>query len=67
MDVASDAAVEFLSAVLSPGAVGDDALDESNALRAIIGGLCAQRDAMMAGEEGEDLARAVCRVAFAVS
>jgi len=41
--------------------------EEAAAVGAIIAALLAHRGAAMAGEQGEDLARAICRVAVAVS
>lgn len=63
----ADAATEFCCATLAPGAAEGNPADEAAAIEGIVGSLCAHRAAALAGEDAEDLARAVCRVAVAVS
>jgi|AntAceMinimDraft_1070359.scaffolds.fasta_scaffold08784_1 hypothetical protein len=60
-----DAAAEFVIAALSPGAA--ETTEDASAVGAIVSALLGHRPAAMAGAEAEDLARAVCRVAVAVS
>ena len=62
-----DAATEFAIATLAPGAATGDPSEEAAAVGYMIGALVAHRPAAMAGEDAQDLARAVCRVAVAVS
>lgn len=63
----SDAAAEFVVAVLQPGAPGLNQAEENAALAGIVGSLLMHREAAADLEEGEDLARAVSRVAVAVA
>ena len=62
-----DAATEFCCSTLAPGAAEGNPADEAAAIEGLVETLCAHRAAALAGEDAEHLARAVCRVAVAVS
>ena len=64
---AVDAATEFCCSTLAPGAAEGNPADEAAAIEGLVETLCAHRAAALAGEDAEHLARAVCRVAVAVS